>query len=126
MQNQQKDQFVISQDKSNQQEARYSASQMECLYLVWELEKSHYYLDKSLFEVITDCNALKKRLKIKKSNRNMLRWQIAIQEYRGYMTIDHDAGLIHKNSDGPSRLALANTPDSPAYVPLEAEPQSPI
>ncbi|MBW0572258.1 hypothetical protein O181_111973 [Austropuccinia psidii MF-1] len=53
----------------------------------------------------------------------MLRWQIAIQEYRGNMTIDHKAGNIHRNSDGLSRWTLANTPDNPAYVPLEAAPQ---
>ncbi|MBW0589721.1 hypothetical protein O181_129436 [Austropuccinia psidii MF-1] len=56
----------------------------------------------------------------------MLRWQIAIQEYRGNMTIFYKAGNLHKNSDGLSRWALANTPDNTAYVPLEAEPQIPI
>ncbi|MBW0536709.1 hypothetical protein O181_076424 [Austropuccinia psidii MF-1] len=56
----------------------------------------------------------------------MLKWQIAIQEYRGNMIIVHKSGNIHKNADGLSRLALANTPDSPAYVPLEEEPQIPI
>ncbi|MBW0585428.1 hypothetical protein O181_125143 [Austropuccinia psidii MF-1] len=56
----------------------------------------------------------------------MLRWQIAIQEYRGNMTILHKEGNIHKNSDGLSRWALANTPDNPAYVPLEAQTQIPI
>ncbi|MBW0580440.1 hypothetical protein O181_120155 [Austropuccinia psidii MF-1] len=40
-------------------EARYGASQMECLCLVWALEKLHYYLDGSVFEVIADCNAMK-------------------------------------------------------------------
>ncbi|MBW0534520.1 hypothetical protein O181_074235 [Austropuccinia psidii MF-1] len=56
----------------------------------------------------------------------MLRWQIAIQEYRGNITIAHKSGKIHKNADGLSRWELANTPDNPAYVPLEAEPQIPI
>ncbi|MBW0551020.1 hypothetical protein O181_090735 [Austropuccinia psidii MF-1] len=56
----------------------------------------------------------------------MLRWNIAIQEYRGNMTIVHKAGNIHKNSDGLSRWALPNTPDNPAYVPTSAEPQIPI
>ncbi|MBW0575602.1 hypothetical protein O181_115317 [Austropuccinia psidii MF-1] len=40
-------------------EARYGASQMEFLCLVWALEKLHYYLYGSVFEVITDCNAMK-------------------------------------------------------------------
>ncbi|MBW0564798.1 hypothetical protein O181_104513 [Austropuccinia psidii MF-1] len=42
------------------------------------------------------------------------------------MTIVHKAGKIHKNSDGLSRRALANTPDNSAYLPLETEPQIPI
>ncbi|MBW0590127.1 hypothetical protein O181_129842 [Austropuccinia psidii MF-1] len=53
----------------------------------------------------------------------MLRWQIAIQEYRGNMTIVHKVGNINKNFDGIRRWALANTPDNPAYKPLAAEPQ---
>ncbi|MBW0507696.1 hypothetical protein O181_047411 [Austropuccinia psidii MF-1] len=56
----------------------------------------------------------------------MLRWQIAIQEYRGNMTIVHKAGNIHKNDDGLSRCEVANITDNPAYAPLEAEPQFPI
>ncbi|MBW0512169.1 hypothetical protein O181_051884 [Austropuccinia psidii MF-1] len=107
-------------------EARYGASQMGCLCLVWALDKLHYYLDGSGFEVITDCNAMKSLLNMKTPNRNMLRWQVAIQEYRGNMTIVHKEGNIHNNSYGISRLALANTPDNPAYVPLEEEPQIPI
>ncbi|MBW0495756.1 hypothetical protein O181_035471 [Austropuccinia psidii MF-1] len=107
-------------------EAKNGAIQMECLCLVWELEKLHYYLDGSVFEVITDCIAMKSLLKMKTPNRNMLRWQIAIQEYRGNMTIVHKAGKIHKNADGLSRWELANTLDNPAYVPLEAEPKIPI
>ncbi|MBW0574796.1 hypothetical protein O181_114511 [Austropuccinia psidii MF-1] len=99
---------------------------MECLCLVWALEKLHYYLDGIAFEVIADCNSMESLLNMKTPNRNMLRWQIAIQEYRGNMTIVHKAGNIHKNADGLSRSALANTPDNPAYIPWEAEPQIPI
>ncbi|MBW0505906.1 hypothetical protein O181_045621 [Austropuccinia psidii MF-1] len=99
---------------------------MECLCLVWALERLHYYLDGSVFEVITDCNAVKSLLNMKTPNRYMLRWQIAIQEYRSNMDIVHKSGNIHKNADGLRRWELANTPDNPAYVPLEAEPQIPI
>ncbi|MBW0557707.1 hypothetical protein O181_097422 [Austropuccinia psidii MF-1] len=55
----------------------------------------------------------------------MLRWQIAIQEYRGNMTIVHKAGNIHKNSDRLSIWSLPNTPENPAHVPTGAEPQIP-
>ncbi|MBW0514670.1 hypothetical protein O181_054385 [Austropuccinia psidii MF-1] len=56
----------------------------------------------------------------------MLRWQIAIQYYRGNMTIVHKDGNIHKNADGLSRWPLPNNIDNPAYVPEEAYPQIPI
>ncbi|MBW0539500.1 hypothetical protein O181_079215 [Austropuccinia psidii MF-1] len=115
--------FISRQIKPT--EARYGASQMECLCLVWALEKLHYYLDGSVFEVITDFNS-GKSLNMKTPNRHMLRRQIAIQEYRGNMTIVHKAGNIHKNSDGLSRWELPNKPDNPAYVPTCAEPQIPI
>ncbi|MBW0534019.1 hypothetical protein O181_073734 [Austropuccinia psidii MF-1] len=81
-------------------EAIYGASQMECLCLVWALVKLHYSLDGSFFEVITDFNAVKSLLNTKTPNRNMFRWQIAIQEYRGNMTIVHKAENIRKISDG--------------------------
>ncbi|MBW0570774.1 hypothetical protein O181_110489 [Austropuccinia psidii MF-1] len=109
--------FISRQIKST--EARYGASQMEFLFLVWALEKLHYYLDGTVFDVITDCNAVKSLLNMKTPNRNMLRWQIAIQEYRVNMNIVHNYGSIHKNADGLSRWALAYTRDNPAWVPQE-------
>ncbi|MBW0527704.1 hypothetical protein O181_067419 [Austropuccinia psidii MF-1] len=66
-------------------EARYGATQTECLCLVWALEKLHYYLEGAVFEVYIDCTALKSLLNMKTTNRHMLRWKIAIQEYRGIM-----------------------------------------
>ncbi|KAI7940919.1 hypothetical protein MJO28_013204 [Puccinia striiformis f. sp. tritici] len=106
-------------------EKRYGASQMECLALVWSLEKLHYYLEGSKFVVITDCTAVRTLMHMKTPNRHMLRWQIAIQQYRGSMTIVHKSGSKHQNADGLSRWALPNTPDNPTYV-SEDEDISPI
>ncbi|MBW0466175.1 hypothetical protein O181_005890 [Austropuccinia psidii MF-1] len=99
---------------------------MECLCLVLELEKLHYYLDGSAFDLMTDFNDMKSLLNMETPNRHMLIWQIAIHEYRGNMTIVHKAGNIHKNADGLIMWAISNTPDNPAYVPLGAEPRIPI
>ncbi|MBW0578850.1 hypothetical protein O181_118565, partial [Austropuccinia psidii MF-1] len=107
-------------------EARYGESQMECLCLVWALEKLNYLLEGCAFEVITDYTAVKSLLNIKTPNRHMLRWQIPIQKYRGNMTIAHKDGSIHKNSDGLRIWPLPNNIDNPAYVPEEASPQIPI
>ncbi|MBW0532398.1 hypothetical protein O181_072113, partial [Austropuccinia psidii MF-1] len=56
----------------------------------------------------------------------MLRWQIAIQEYRVKMNIVHKEGNIHQNADGLSRWPLKNDIYNPAYVPEEASTQIPI
>ncbi|MBW0575200.1 hypothetical protein O181_114915, partial [Austropuccinia psidii MF-1] len=116
--------FISRQIKPT--EAKYGASQMECLCLVWAMKKLNYYLDGSVFEVITGFNALKSLLNMNTPNRHMLRWQIAIQEYRGNMTIVHKAGNIHNNAYGLSRWELPHTTENPAHVPTSAEPQIPI
>ncbi|MBW0527371.1 hypothetical protein O181_067086 [Austropuccinia psidii MF-1] len=63
---------------------------------------------------------------MKTPNRHILRWQIALQEYRGNRTIVHKSGNIKNNSDGFSRWESSNTPDNPSYVPTDSECQIPI
>ncbi|MBW0563975.1 hypothetical protein O181_103690 [Austropuccinia psidii MF-1] len=99
---------------------------MECLCLFWALEKLNYFLEGCVFEVITDCTAVKSVLHMKKPSRHMLRWKIAIQEYRGNMNIVQKDGNINENADGLRRWPLPNNLDNPAYDPEEASPQIPI
>ncbi|MBW0550805.1 hypothetical protein O181_090520 [Austropuccinia psidii MF-1] len=54
---------------------------------------------------------------MKTTNRHMLRWQIAIQEYRGNMPIIYKEGKSHTNADGLSRCPLDNVKSNPAYDP---------
>ncbi|MBW0481952.1 hypothetical protein O181_021667 [Austropuccinia psidii MF-1] len=103
--------------KLKDSEARYRATQTDCLCLVWALEKLHYYLEGVVFEVYTDSTALKSLLNIKTTNRHMLRWQMSIQEYRGNMTIIYNEGQSHTNADGLSRWPLDNFKSNPAYDP---------
>ena len=56
----------------------------------------------------------------------MLRWMIAIQEYKPYMTITHRPGKFHNNADGLSRMALPNNPDNPSWDPEEMEKEIPV
>ncbi|MBW0556461.1 hypothetical protein O181_096176 [Austropuccinia psidii MF-1] len=116
--------FISRQIKPT--EDRYGASQMECLCLVWALEKLNYFLEGCVFGEITDCTTVKSLLNMKTPNRHMLRWKTSIQEYRGSMTIVHKDGNLHKNADGLSRWPLPNNIYNPAYVPEEASPQIPI
>ncbi|MBW0520671.1 hypothetical protein O181_060386 [Austropuccinia psidii MF-1] len=113
--------FISRQIKPT--EGRYGASQMECLCLVLALEKLNYFLKGCGFQVITDCTAVKLLSKMKTATRHMLRWQRAIQEYRGNMNIAHENGNVHKNEDGLRRWPLQNNIDNPGYVIEEASPQ---
>ncbi|MBW0497584.1 hypothetical protein O181_037299 [Austropuccinia psidii MF-1] len=112
--------FISRQIKPT--EARYGASQMECLCLVWALKKIHYSLDGNVSEIVNDCNSMESLLNMKTPNRHMLRWQIAMQEYSGNMIIVHKAGNIHKNADGLSTWELPNRTFSPSYFPARADP----
>ncbi|MBW0518783.1 hypothetical protein O181_058498 [Austropuccinia psidii MF-1] len=64
--------FISRQIKPS--EARYGASQMECLCLVWALEKLNYFLEGCVVEVITDCTTFKLLLNMNTPNRHMLRF----------------------------------------------------
>ncbi|MBW0473058.1 hypothetical protein O181_012773 [Austropuccinia psidii MF-1] len=68
-------------------EARCGETKTEFLFLVWALQKLHYYLAGAAYQVYTVCTALKYLLNMKTTDRHMLRWQIATQEYRANMTI---------------------------------------
>ncbi|MBW0566201.1 hypothetical protein O181_105916 [Austropuccinia psidii MF-1] len=61
--------------------------------LVWDLEKLNDFPEGCVFEVITDCTSVKSLLRIKTPNKHILRWQRAIQEYRGKMTTVHKDAL---------------------------------
>ncbi|MBW0515322.1 hypothetical protein O181_055037 [Austropuccinia psidii MF-1] len=103
--------------KLKDSEARYGETQTECLCLVWALDKHHYYLEGAVFEIYTDCTDLKPLLNMKTTNKHMLRWQIAIQEYRGNMTIMYKEGKSHTNADGLRRRPLDNVKRNPDYDP---------
>ncbi|MBW0565636.1 hypothetical protein O181_105351 [Austropuccinia psidii MF-1] len=106
-------------------EARYGKSQTEYLCLIWDLEKLHYYLEGSVFDVYTDCTAIKYLFNKKTTNRHMLRLKIAIQEYRGHMNITYNKLKSHTNADGLSRWPLGNSKRDPSYDP-EGEAKIPM
>ncbi|MBW0524127.1 hypothetical protein O181_063842 [Austropuccinia psidii MF-1] len=62
---------------------------------------------------------------MKNTNRHMLRWKIAIQEYRGNMTIIYKEGKSHTNADGLRRWPMDNVKSNVAYDP-EVEAKMPI
>ncbi|MBW0479037.1 hypothetical protein O181_018752 [Austropuccinia psidii MF-1] len=105
---------------SQDSEARYGATQTEGLCLVWALEELHDYLECAVSHFYTDCTALNSLLNMKTTNRHTLRWQIALQEYRGNMTIIYKEGKSHTNADGLSIWPLDNIKRNPPYDPEDA------
>ncbi|MBW0547250.1 hypothetical protein O181_086965 [Austropuccinia psidii MF-1] len=121
-----KDPYVSYPGKSNQLKPDMEKLKWNVYALSGPCLKLNYFLEGCVFEVITNFTAVKSLLNMKTTNRHLLRWPIAIQDYRGNMTIVHRDGHIHKNADGLSRWTLLNDIDNPAYVPEEASPQIPI
>jgi hypothetical protein len=95
-------------------ELRYGATQLECLAVVWSLEKFHFYIDGQYVYIITDCIAIKSLMTAACLNRFMLRWQVFIQEHRGKLTFVHRAGRENKNAEGLSCHPLVNDASNPA------------
>ncbi|MBW0548343.1 hypothetical protein O181_088058 [Austropuccinia psidii MF-1] len=62
---------------------------------------------------------------MKTTNRHILRWQIASQEYRGNMTIIYKEVKSHTNWNGLSRWPLDNVKSNSSYD-AEVEAKIPI
>ncbi|GEM09729.1 retrotransposon polyprotein [Rhodotorula toruloides] len=105
----------------NAAEEKYSTPQLECLAVVWALEKLHVFLDGVNFTVWTDAGAMKSLMDMQSPSRHMLRWQLAVQEYRNFMTIRYRAGKANGAADGLSRCPLPNDESNPA-ADLSTEP----
>ncbi|KAJ8291727.1 Retrovirus-related Pol polyprotein from transposon 297 [Rhodotorula toruloides] len=108
--------------KPKQPEEKYSIPQLECLAVVWALEKLHVFLDGVNFTVWTDAGAMKTLMDMQSPSRHMLRWQLAVQEYRNFMKIRHRAGKANGAADGLSRCPLPNDESNPA-ADLSTEPE---
>ncbi|GAA6022504.1 hypothetical protein JCM10207_008535 [Rhodosporidiobolus poonsookiae] len=112
--------FISRQLKAS--EERYSMPQLECLAVVWALNKLHIFIDGLPFTVWTDAGSLKTLMDMAAPSRPMLGWQLAIQEYRGFAVIKHRMGKANGAADGLSRNPLPNDETNPA-ADLGTEPE---
>ena len=97
----------------NDAEVNYSVPELECLAIVWAVEKFQPFIVMSKFEIYTDQRALKWLLTmLDSSNRRLARWALKLSEHS--FNIYHREGRLNGNADTLSRLPEP-VPGSKAY-----------
>lgn len=83
------------------QESRYSATELECLALLFGIEKFRPYIEGTKFSVITDHSSLKWLYKLQNPSGRLARWALRLQGYD--FEIIHRKGKSHLVPDALSR-----------------------
>ena len=98
-----KDEHVIAYASKSltESERKWSTTELECLAIIWAVEKFHYYLAGRKFKIITDHYALK-WLKENALKGRLARWILRLQPYD--FEIIYKEGKKHKNADALSRI----------------------
>ena len=85
-------------------EIHYSATELECLAVVFAVKKNRQWLHGKHFKIITDHAALKHLMTIRDPAGKLARWSICMQAYD--FEIIHRKGSNHANVDALSRPPL--------------------
>jgi hypothetical protein len=97
----------------NPAESRYSATEGECLAVLWAITKYRPYLVGQRFTLITDHSALEWLFTNRTMSGKLTRWVLRLQEYD--FEIKHRAGKLHVVPDFLSRNSVGgeNTSTEP-------------
>lgn len=98
--------YVIAYENKtlNKAEQNYTTTELECLAVIWAIEKFDYYLEGNKFKVITDHIALKWLFNKAIPKGRIGRWIMRIQPYIHNMEVIHKQGRKHQNADALSRV----------------------
>jgi hypothetical protein len=87
--------------RTSDSERNYSATNLECLGVVWAVKHFRKYVTGTHFQIITDHSAIKSLMKTINPQGQTARWIIELQNYD--FEIIHKAGRTHSNVDTLSR-----------------------
>ncbi len=108
-------------------ENNYTATEKECLAVIWALEKWQHYLEYKLFTVVTDHSALQWVMGSTKTNSRLIRWVLRLQKFN--FVIEYRKGKLNIAPDALSRSSVtANSPITAIYAKqqMDQHPELPV
>lgn len=100
-------------------ERKYSTTELECLAVLWAIEKFRCYLEGYYFEVITDHASLIWLDNLKEPCGRLSRWAVRLQQYD--FKVIHRKGKEHEAPDALSRDPLLYEGESVDLITVEVE-----
>jgi len=102
---------VIASRTLNGAEKNYSATELECLAVVWGIRHFRGYLEGYQFSVITDHQALRWLREIESPTGRLARWMLELQQYT--FDVKYRRGKLNRVADALSRLPAVQAAREP-------------